>query len=62
VDAEGNLWVAAKGIAVYNPEGRRVHRIEITEVVSSLAFGDFDMKTLFLTARGLVLRARQDDQ
>jgi gluconolactonase len=62
VDAEGNLWVAAKGLAVYSPEGKRVHRIEITDVVSSLAFGDGDMKTLFLTARALVLRARPDDQ
>jgi gluconolactonase len=62
VDAEGNLWVAAKGIAVYSPEGRRLHTIGITEVVSSLAFGEGDMKTLFLTARALVLRARPDDQ
>ena len=62
VDAEGNLWVAAKGLAVYSPEGQRVHRIEITDVVSSLAFGEGDMKTLFLTARALVLRARPDDQ
>jgi gluconolactonase len=62
VDAEGNLWVAAKGLAVYSPEGRRVHRIEITDVVSSLAFGEGDLKTLFLTARAMVLRARPDDQ
>ena len=62
VDAEGNLWVAAKGIAVYSPEGRRLHTIGITEVVSSLAFGEGDMKTLFLTARAVVLRARPDDQ
>ena len=62
VDAGGNLWVAAKGIVVYTPEGRRLHLIEITEVVSSLAFGEGDMKTLFLTARALVLRARPDEQ
>ena len=31
-------------------------------VVLRGAFGDSDMKTLFLTARGLVLRARADDQ
>jgi gluconolactonase len=62
VDAQGNLWVAAKGIAVYSPEGKRLHAIEITDVVSSLAFGDADAKTLFLTARGIVLRARPDDQ
>ena len=46
----------------WSPEGRRLHTIGITEVVSSLAFGEGDMKTLFLTARALVLRARPDDQ
>ena len=62
VDAQGNLWVAAKGIAVYSPEGKRVHLIEMHDVVSSLAFGDADFKTLFLTARAVVFRARPDTQ
>jgi gluconolactonase len=62
VDEKGNLWVAAKGIAVYSPEGNRLHLIEIPDVVSSLAFGEGDMKTLFLTARGFVLRARPDSK
>jgi gluconolactonase len=62
VDAQGNLWVAAKGIAVYSPEGRRVHLIEIPDLVSSLAFGDAEGKTLFLTARAVVFRARPDGQ
>jgi gluconolactonase len=62
VDAQGNLWVAAKAIAVYSPEGNRLHTIEIAGVVSSLAFGEGDMKTLFLTARGFVFRARPDNQ
>jgi gluconolactonase len=62
VDAQGNLWVAAKGIAVYSPEGKRVHRIELHDVVSNLAFGDADLKTLFITARAVVFRARPDTQ
>jgi len=60
IDEKGNLWVAAKGLAVYSPEGKRVHFIDMSEVVSSLAFGDVDNKTLFLAARALVLRARPD--
>src|ERR1035437_3400087 len=60
VDEKGNLWVAAKGIAVYSPEGKRVHLIEMHDVVSSLAFGEGDMKTLFITARAVVYRARPD--
>jgi gluconolactonase len=60
VDDKGNLWVAAKGIGVYNPEGKRVHYLEMGDVISSCTFGDADLKTLFITARALVLRARPE--
>jgi gluconolactonase len=62
VDEKGNLWVAARGIAVYNPEGKRVHWADIHEVVSGLAFGEADSKTLFLAARAVVLRMRAESQ
>ena len=61
-DAQGNVWVAAKGIMVYSPEGKQVRAIEMHDVVSGLALGEADFKTLFLTARGVVFRARPDDQ
>ena len=32
----------------------------MTDVFSSCTFGDFDMKTLFLTSRALVFRARPE--
>ena len=57
---QGNLWVGAKGLAVYNPEGKRVHFIDASDIYSSCAFGDADMKTLFLTSRALVFRARPE--
>ncbi|MEO8369144.1 MAG: SMP-30/gluconolactonase/LRE family protein [Candidatus Solibacter sp.] len=59
-DEKGNLWLAAKGIAVYSPEGQRIHFIDMHDVVSSLTFGDADFKTLFLAARAIVFRARPD--
>ena len=62
VDEQGNVWVAAKGLVVFNPEGKPIHRIDIVEPVSSLAFGEADMKTLFLAERGTVVRARPDIQ
>ena len=62
VDPQGNVWVAAKGIVIYSPEGKQVRVIEMHEVVSGLAFGEADFKTLFLTARGVVFRARPDTQ
>ena len=60
VDDKGNLWLAAKGLVVYSPEGKPVHSIDMHDVVSSLAFGDTDFQTLFLTARAVVFRARPD--
>ena len=39
-------------LSIYSPEGKQLHLIEMHEVVSGLAFGEADMKTLFLTARG----------
>jgi len=62
VDDKGNLWVAAKGLSVYNPEGKRIHFVDMTDVMSGCAFGDLDMKTLFIAARALVFRARPDNQ
>ena len=62
VDEKGNLWVAAKGIVIYSPEGKRLHLIDMHDVASSLAFGDGDMKTLFIAARGVVFRARPEEQ
>jgi gluconolactonase len=62
VDAQGNLWVAAKGIAIFSPDGKPVHQIEMHDVASGLAFGEADFKTLFITARAVVFRARPEDQ
>jgi len=59
-DEKGNVWLAAKGIVVYSPEGKRIHFIDMHDVVSSLTFGDADFKTLFLAARAIVFRARPD--
>jgi len=62
VDEKGNLWVAAKGISVYSPEGKLIQRIDMSDAASNLAFGEADFKTLFITARAVVFRARPDTQ
>jgi gluconolactonase len=61
VDEKGNLWVPAGAIGIYSPEGKRLHTIEMHEAASGCVFGDADMKTLFLTSRGLVIRARHEE-
>jgi len=58
VDDKGNLYVAAKGIAIYSPEGKLLRTIPSREPPSNCAFGEADGKSLFITARGNVYRLR----
>jgi len=60
VDDKGNLYIAAKGIAVYSAAGKLIHQIEMHDVVSDCAFGEADSKSLIITGRGAVHRARMD--
>jgi len=57
-DEKGNLWVAAKGVAVFSPQGQLLGHLELSENPSNLAFGDADYQTLFITARTTVYRVR----
>lgn len=61
-DDKGNLYVAAGGIGIYTPEGRRIQVIELHEPASACAFGEPDQKTLFITARGKVFRVRLGEE
>ena len=60
VDEKGNLYVAAKGVAIYSSEGRPIHTVEMHERVSNLAFGDADLKTLYVTGGAGLYRLRLD--
>jgi gluconolactonase len=62
VDESGDLYVAASGIAIYSPEGRPLRTIGMAEPVSSITFGDVDMKSLYVTARGNVYRVRLEPE
>ena len=57
-DEKGNIYIAAKGISIYNPEGKLVTTIPIPETPANCAFGDADFETLYITARTSVYRAR----
>ncbi len=58
VDEKGNLYLAAKDLIIYSPEGKQINRIEIPEPPSNLAFGDADLESLYVTARTSVFRVR----
>ncbi|MBM3723972.1 MAG: SMP-30/gluconolactonase/LRE family protein [Acidobacteria bacterium] len=55
-DEKGNLYVTAKELYVYSPQGKLIHTIEMPETPSNLAFGGGDWMTAFITARTSVYR------
>jgi hypothetical protein len=50
-DEQGNVYIAAGQVYVYNPAGELIDTIDIPERPSQLLFGDSDRKTLFVLAR-----------
>jgi gluconolactonase len=58
VDEKGNLYVTAKGVAVYSPEGKLLTTIEVAETPANCAFGDPDFQSLYIAARTSVYRVR----
>jgi len=57
-DEKGNLYVAAKSVLIYTPEGKLIRQVPIAEKPSNLAFGDADLQSLFVTARTSLFRFR----
>ena len=60
VDEKGNIYVMAKGLAIYSADGKLLSSLPLAETPSNCAFGDADFQTLFITARTSVLRIRLD--
>lgn len=60
VDEKGNLYVTAKGVSIYSPEGKHLHTIEVAETPRNVAFGDPDLQTLYITALTSIYRVRLD--
>jgi gluconolactonase len=58
LDEKGNIYVTAKGVAIYSPQGKLLHTIETPETPANCAFGDPDFMTLYITARTSVYRVR----
>ena len=50
-DADGNVYVAAGNIFVFDRSGRQIDLIEVPERPTSLVFGGKDRQTLFIAAR-----------
>jgi gluconolactonase len=62
VASNGNVYVAARGIAIYSPAGKLLQTIEFPETPANCAFGDRDLQTLYVTARTSIYRVRIPDK
>ena len=58
VDENGNVYIAAGQIWVYDPAGRLIDTIEVPERPLQLVFGGKDGKTLFIPARSSLYAVR----
>jgi len=59
-DEKGNLYLAGKTLAIYSPEGKLLHTMELPRPAANCGFGNPDGMTLFITAGSEVIRARVD--
>jgi len=55
---DGNLYVAANAILVYSPQGKLLNTYTLPEKPSNCAFGDGDLRGLYVTARTSLYRIR----
>ncbi len=62
MDEKGFLFIAAKGVSIYSPDGKPQPGFQTKDFVSSCIFGEADLKSLLITARGNVYRARFEDK
>ena len=59
VDVNGNVFCTGPGgVWVFDPAGELLGRIEPPEIPANLAWGDDDLKTLYMTARTGLYRIR----
>jgi len=58
-DANGNLYITSRGVVVYSPSGQLLGRIPLPGNVRNLAFGDHDLRTLYMVGNSLY-RVRVD--
>ena len=57
-DVNGQLYIGARGVSVYSPDGKLRHQVLTGEIVTNLAFGDADFETLYVAGRKAVYKVR----
>jgi gluconolactonase len=62
VAANGNLYIACKGIGIYTPAGKLLQMIDFPETPTNCTFGGPDLRTLYVTASTSIYRVHIPDQ
>jgi hypothetical protein len=57
-DDQGNVYLAAGQILVFDPSGKQIDTIEVPQRPTCIVFGGQDRKTLFITARSSLYSVR----
>lgn len=57
-DVNGNIYVGARGVGVYSPDGKRLQQLLIGEIITNCAFGDPDFETLYVSGRKSIYKIR----
>ena len=52
-DVKGNLYIAARGVVVYSPDGQLLGKISPPVNPRNLAFGDSDLRTLYMVGNSI---------
>ena len=62
LDEKGDLYVAGRGVSIYDPQGKLVRTIEMPDPVSNCAVLETGMLSIFATSRGIVYRIHMAEQ
>jgi gluconolactonase len=57
-DATGRLYIGAHGLHIYSPDGKHLHKLLASEVITNCAFGDNDFETLYAAGRSKIYKLR----
>jgi gluconolactonase len=57
-DADGRLYVAARGVSVYSAQGKLERTLMETTITSNCAFGEGEAESLFISVRDSVYRVK----
>lgn len=57
-DVTGRIYVGARGLNIYSPEGKFLQKLLGGDIVTNCAFGDNDFETLYVAGRRAIYKLR----